>query len=170
MSSRLPRIALALALVAALGACQSKTKAQEAAKPAGDPAGAAFLAKTARLPGVKVLPDGLQYKIIRSGPAGGPSPKIGDDVKVDYEGTLIDGTVFDSSYKRGEPIVFTLGEVIPGWNEALQLMRPGDVWYLYIPADLAYGDRNAGPIPPGSVLVFKVELHGVLSHSGGAQG
>ena len=75
--------------------------------------------------------------------------------------------MFDSSYDRGEPAVFTVGEVIPGWNEALQKMRPGDVWYLYIPANLAYGDEGAGPIPAGAVLVFKIELLGVLPHSDG---
>lgn len=169
MSSSLVRTALAFALVAALGACQSKTNAQESAKPANGE-GVAFLAKMAKVPGVHVLPDGLQYKIVKSGPADGTSPRLGDEVKVDYEGTLVDGTVFDSSYKHGEPIVFTLGEVIPGWNEALQKMKPGDVWYIYVPAELGYGDRAAGPIPPGSVLIFKVELHSVLSHGGGANG
>jgi peptidylprolyl isomerase/FKBP-type peptidyl-prolyl cis-trans isomerase FklB len=164
---------LALGLsAAALCACQARSRASEAAAPAPSAAeGAAFLTKMAKTPGVQTLPDGLEYKVARSGPANGQSPKLGDEVKVNYQGTLIDGTVFDSSYDRGEPTVFTVGEVVPGWNEALQKMRPGDVWYLYIPAKLAYGDQGAGPIPPGAVLVFKIELLGVLPHGAGdAQG
>lgn len=168
MSSSLAKLALALGLAAALAACQSKTTRAQAVSPETVAQGQAFLAKTAKDPAVKVLPDGLEYKIARSGDAKAASPRLGDEVKVNYQGTLIDGTVFDSSYTRGEPAVFTLGEVIPGWNEALQLMHPGDVWYLYVPARLAYGDQGAGPIPPGSVLVFKVELMSVLPHGGGA--
>jgi FKBP-type peptidyl-prolyl cis-trans isomerase len=169
MSSRLASLTMALALsAAALSACQSRSRASEAQPPASAAEGAAFLAKMAKTPGVQSLPDGLEYKVLHSGPADGQSPKLGDEVKVNYQGTLIDGTVFDSSYDRGEPAVFTVGEVVPGWNEALQKMRPGDVWYLYIPANLAYGDEGAGPIPAGSVLVFKIELLGVLPHGGGA--
>jgi FKBP-type peptidyl-prolyl cis-trans isomerase len=174
MSSRHARLSLAAALAAALCACQShSTKASDTPAAAGSssPAGVAFLAKMAKQADVHILPDGLEYKIVHSGPADQPTPKMGDEVKVHYQGTLIDGTVFDSSYDRGEPIVFTVGEVIPGWNEALQKMRPGDVWYLYVPASLAYGDEGAGEIPAGAVLVFKVELLGVLPHNaGGAQG
>ena len=173
MSSRLASLTIALALsAAALCACQSRSRASEAAPPPASAAqGAAFLAKMAKTPGVQSLPDGLEYKVVRSGPADGQSPKLGDEVKVNYQGTLIDGTVFDSSYDRGEPAIFTVGEVIPGWNEALQKMRPGDVWYLYIPANLAYGDEGAGPIPAGAILVFKIELIGVLPHgSAEAQG
>jgi FKBP-type peptidyl-prolyl cis-trans isomerase len=153
----------------ALCACQSRTRASDtpAAKGPDPAAGAAFMEKTGKQPGVQTLPSGLEYKIIHSGPADQPTARLGDEVKVHYQGTLIDGTVFDSSYDKGEPIVFTVGEVIPGWNEALQKMRPGDAWYLYIPAKLGYGDRPAGPIPPGSVLVFKVELLGILPHGGG---
>jgi peptidylprolyl isomerase/FKBP-type peptidyl-prolyl cis-trans isomerase FklB len=168
MSSRLAKVSIALGLAAALTACHSKTTKAQEVSPAVVAQNQAFLAKVAKEPGVKTLPDGLEYKVLRSGPANGASPRIGDEVKVHYQGTLMDGTVFDSSYDRGEPAVFTLGEVIPAWNEALQLMRPGDVWYLYVPAQLGYGDRGAGPIPPGSVLVFKVELLGVLPHDGGA--
>jgi len=173
MSSRIAGLTLALALsAAALSACHSRSRASEAAAPPASAAeGAAFLAKMGKTAGVQTLPDGLEYKVVRSGPASGQSPKLGDEVKVNYQGTLIDGTVFDSSYARGEPAVFTVGEVVPGWNEALQKMRPGDVWYLYIPANLAYGDEGAGPIPAGAVLVFKIELLGVLPHAaGGAQG
>lgn len=173
MSSRVASLTVALALSAAsLCACQAHSQGSDAAPPPADAAkGAAFLAKTAKLPGVQTLPDGLEYKVVRSGPASGVSPRLGDEVKVNYQGALIDGTVFDSSYDRGEPAVFTLGEVIPGWNEALQKMKPGDVWYLYVPANLAYGDQGAGPIPAGAVLVFKIELLGVLPHNAGeAQG
>jgi peptidylprolyl isomerase/FKBP-type peptidyl-prolyl cis-trans isomerase FklB len=130
----------------------------------------AFLAKNAKAKGVKVLPSGLQYRVERSGPADGPKPKLGDDVKVHYEGTLLDGTVFDSSYQSGQPAVFKVGEVIEAWNEALQLMRPGDVWYLYVPADIGYGPEGKGPIPGNAVMVFKVELLGVLPSGASAFG
>ena len=88
-------------------------------------------------------------------------------MKVNYEGKLLDGTVFDSSYQRGEPAVFGVTGLIPAWTEALQLMRPGDEWELYAPAELAYGDQGAGPIPPGSVLQFKIELIAVSPAGGG---
>jgi FKBP-type peptidyl-prolyl cis-trans isomerase len=173
MSSRLVSLSIALALAAgSLCACQARSQTSGSAPPPASAAqGAAFLAKMAKTPGVQTLPDGLEYKVVRSGPASGVSPKLGDEVKVNYQGALIDGTVFDSSYDRGEPAVFTVGEVVPGWNEALQKMKPGDVWYLYIPASLGYGDEGAGPIPAGAVLVFKIELLGVLPHGAGeAQG
>jgi FKBP-type peptidyl-prolyl cis-trans isomerase len=132
---------------------------------------AAFLAKTAKEPGVITLADGLEYKIVKSGPAAGVTAKIGDEVKVNYEGKLTDGTVFDSSYKNGEPVVFPVGSLVPAWNEALQLMRPGDVWILYVPPALGYGPEGRGPIPPDSVMVFKLELLGVLPGSpGGSMG
>ncbi|HTK36121.1 MAG TPA: FKBP-type peptidyl-prolyl cis-trans isomerase [Caulobacteraceae bacterium] len=130
-------------------------------------AGQAFLAKNAKQPGVVTLPSGLQYKIVREGPPGGVHPKPQDEVKVHYEGTLLDGTVFDSSYKHGQPVVFTLGGLIPGWVEGIQLMKPGDEFMLYVPSKLGYGDSEAGPIPPGSTLVFRIELLGVLQHSTG---
>jgi peptidylprolyl isomerase/FKBP-type peptidyl-prolyl cis-trans isomerase FklB len=157
--------AVAAAVLAAAACSQAKA-------PDAGAAGQAFLRKNATAEGVKTLPDGLQYKIVSSGPADGPHPRLGDDVKVNYEGSLIDGTVFDSTYKDGEPAVFTVGGVIPAWNEALQLMRPGDVWYLYIPSKLGYGPGGKGPIPPNAVMVFKIELLGVLprqsSGTGGA--
>lgn len=119
--------------------------------------GEAFLAKNKAKPGVTALPSGLQYQIIRSGK--GTSPKASDTVKVHYEGTLLDGTVFDSSIQRKEPAVFPVDGVIPGWTEALQLMKVGDRWRLFIPANLAYGNRGAGKvIGPGAVLTFDVEL------------
>lgn len=120
-------------------------------------AGAAFLAENGKKEGVVTLPSGLQYKILTEGT--GKSPAKEDTVTVNYRGTLIDGTEFDSSYKRGEPATFPVGGVIPGWTEALQLMKEGAKWQLFIPADLAYGERGAGPvIEPNSALVFEVEL------------
>src|SRR5215468_4052868 len=107
--------------------------------------------------GVVALPSGLQYKIVKAGT--GPKPTAADTVVCNYKGTLIDGKEFDSSYKRGQPATFPVGGVIKGWTEALQLMPVGSTWQLFIPSDLAYGDRQAGPdITPGSTLVFEVEL------------
>ena len=119
--------------------------------------GAAFLAQNKSQPGVKTLPSGLQYQVIR--PGTGLSPKATDTVEVNYEGKLLDGTVFDSSYKRGKPAEFQVDGVIPGWTEALQLMKAGEKWRLFIPSDLAYGARGAGGvIGPNAVLTFDVEL------------
>ncbi len=119
--------------------------------------GEAFLAANAKKEGVKTLPSGLQYKVIKSG--AGKSPKATDTVKVHYHGTLIDGTVFDSSVERGQPTTFAVNQVIPGWTEALQLMKEGDKWQVYIPSKLAYGERGAGgKIGPNSTLIFDVEL------------
>jgi FKBP-type peptidyl-prolyl cis-trans isomerase FklB len=120
--------------------------------------GEAFLAANAKKDGVKTTASGLQYKVIKSGT--GASPKSSDSVKVHYHGTLVDGTVFDSSVERG---TFGVGEVIPGWTEALQLMKEGDKWQLYIPSKLAYGERAAGPkIGPNSTLIFDVELLSIV--------
>src|SRR6187401_661253 len=102
---------------------------------------------------------GLQYRVLSSGPADGRSPTRNDSVVVHYRGTLTNGTVFDSSIERGEPATFGVGQVIPGWTEALQLMKPGDKWLLHIPARLAYGNRAMGDqIPANSDLTFEVEL------------
>lgn len=119
--------------------------------------GKAFLAANAKKKGVVTLPSGLQYKIITKGK--GTSPGKDDTVTVNYRGTLIDGKEFDSSYKRGKPATFPVNGVIPGWTEALQLMKEGSKWELFIPADLAYGERGAGDaIGPNATLVFEVEL------------
>jgi len=119
--------------------------------------GDAFLAANKTKPGVVTLPSGLQYKIVKEGT--GPKPAATDTVTVNYRGTLINGTEFDSSYKRGEPATFPVGGVIKGWTEALQLMPVGSKWELYIPSDLAYGARGAGAdIGPNATLVFEVEL------------
>ena len=119
--------------------------------------GQEFLAKNAKAEGVVTLPSGLQYKVIKDGK--GEKPKATSMVTVHYTGTLIDGKEFDSSRKRGQPATFPVNGVIAGWTEALQLMTPGSHWMLYIPANLAYGERAAGPeIGPNSTLIFDVEL------------
>ena len=123
--------------------------------------GEAFLAENAKKEGVTVLPSGLQYEVITAG--NGKKPSATDRVQCHYEGTLIDGTIFDSSIKRGEPAVFGVNQVIKGWVEALQLMEEGAKWRLYIPYDMAYGEHGAGEmIPPYSALIFDVELIKVL--------
>ncbi len=120
-------------------------------------AGEAFLAENAKKPGVVTTASGLQYTVITEGT--GAKPTASDKVKVHYHGTLLDGTIFDSSVQRGEPIELPVGNVIAGWIEALQLMPVGSKWKLFIPSDLAYGDSQAGPtIGPGSTLIFEVEL------------
>jgi FKBP-type peptidyl-prolyl cis-trans isomerase FklB len=118
--------------------------------------GAAFLAANATKPGVVTLPSGLQYKILT--PGTGPKPTATDSVVCNYRGTLLDNTEFDSSYKRGQPATFPVTGVIKGWTEALQLMPVGSKWQLFIPPDLAYGERAQGPIGPNATLVFEVEL------------
>jgi FKBP-type peptidyl-prolyl cis-trans isomerase FklB len=134
--------------------------AAEAAKKAGDAnkkAGDEFLANNKSADGVVALPSGLQYKIVQEGT--GPKPAPTDSVVCNYRGTLLDGTEFDSSIKRGKPATFPVTGVIKGWTEALQLMPVGSKWQLFIPPDLAYGDRGAGPtIGPNSTLIFEVEL------------
>ena len=151
---------LVVCAVLSLGACAKKSSDDTT------DVGKAFLAQNARAPGIHVTASGLQYRILQSGPANGLRPKPADEVKVNYEGKLLDGVVFDSSYQRGEPVVMTVRDLVPGWVEALQLMRPGDQWLLYVPPSLGYGDKGAGPIPPNSVLVFKLELIAVAPDSG----
>ena len=124
-------------------------------------AGADFLVENAKKEGVVVLDSGLQYKILKKG--SGKKPGKTAKVKCHYEGTFTNGTVFDSSYKRGEPAVFGVNQVIAGWTEALQLMSEGSQWQLFIPYNLAYGEAGAhGAIPPYAALIFKVELIEVL--------
>jgi len=123
--------------------------------------GLKFLEENKQKEGVVTLPSGLQYKIITEGD--GQLPKATDTVECHYKGTLIDGTMFDSSYQRGTPATFQVGGVIQGWIEALQMMKVGSKWELYIPSDLAYGDRGAGGvIKPGSTLIFEVEVLGIV--------
>ena len=116
-----------------------------------------FLAENQKKEGIKTLPSGLQYKVLMEG--SGKMPKAEDTVTVNYKGTLIDGTEFDSSYKRGQPATFQVKGVIKGWTEALQLMKEGSKWQLFIPPELAYGERGAGrDIGPNATLIFEVEL------------
>lgn len=127
-------------------------------------AGQKFLEENKAKEGVVALPDGLQYKVIKEG--NGPKPTANDMVKVHYHGTLIDGTVFDSSVERGEPATFNVSGVIKGWTEALQLMPVGSKWTVYVPYDLAYGSQDRGKIAPFSTLVFDVELISIETPAG----
>lgn len=136
-------------------------QAQAAAKAeAAAAAGKQFLADNAKRDGIVTLASGLQYEALSTGEGAKPSRE--DQVRVHYHGTLIDGTVFDSSYDRGQPAEFPVGGVIAGWTEALQLMSAGSKWRLYVPSELAYGAQGVGSIPPHSVLMFDVELLDVL--------
>ena len=166
---------LALPLLSLLALCACGPAAKPQPKAADVQAGQAFLAANAKDPAVHALPDGLEYKVIASGPADGMRPRPQDEVKVNYEGRLLGpagapltGQVFDSSFARGAPVAFPLQGLVPGWVEALQLMRPGDEWMLYLPAKLGYGDEPppGAPIPPGAVLIFRIQLLGVLQHDG----
>ncbi len=129
--------------------------------------GTKFLEDNKKKPGVKTTASGLQYKSLKEGT--GPQPKASDTVTVNYRGTLMDGSEFDSSYKRGEPATFPLGGVIKGWTEGLQLMKKGSKYQFFIPANLAYGERSPGAgIPPNSTLIFEVELLDVKTPAPGA--
>lgn len=136
------------------------TSKQEAAKQKNMSQGRLFLEENGKRKGVVTLPSGLQYEVLKEGT--GPMPKSTDKVTVHYQGTLIDGTIFDSSIQRGEPATFPVTGVIKGWVEALQLMKVGSKWKLFIPQDLAYGERGAGgQIGPYATLIFEVELLGI---------
>jgi len=154
------RVLIAAGLVLSLAGCGPSKEAA-----ANLTTAQTFMTQNAGKPGIKTLPSGVQYEVVKSGPADGRSPRKTDLVKVHYEGKLITGEVFDSSYERGAPASMKLGSLIPAWIEALQLMRPGDEWMLYVPPEQGYGERGAGPIPPNSVLVFRVELIDVLPSS-----
>jgi FKBP-type peptidyl-prolyl cis-trans isomerase FklB len=155
-SIKLASLSFALALGLAAGVAQAQA-------PTAGAAAAEFLAHNAKEPGIKSLPSGLQYKVVKAGDAAGQSPKVGDVIKVNYEGALTTGTVFDSTFQRGKPMLMALRNLVPAWMEALPLMHTGDEWVLYVPPELGYGDEGAGPIPPGSVLVFRLQLLGMLS-------
>ncbi len=168
------RGALALAMVAAMGAplaaCDRGTAAPDETAAQNLRAAEFFLASNARVEGVRTLPSGVQYKVMRSGPADGERPDRNDLVRVDYEGTLTDGTVFDSSYQAGQPAVFTVSEVVPGWTEVLQQMRVGDEWVVYLPPALGYGEQGRPGIPPNAVMVFRLKLLEVAPVPGGDRG
>ena len=156
------RVLLIAAAALSLAACQGQKLPDQSA------ASAAFLEKTAQEPGVRKLPSGVMYKVVREGPADGLRPQLADEVKVHYEGKLIDGKVFDSSYERGQPAAMPLRGLIPAWQEALVLMRPGDEWILYVPPEQGYGAAGAGggEIPPNAALIFRIELIAVLEGPG----
>jgi FKBP-type peptidyl-prolyl cis-trans isomerase FklB len=154
--------ALLLFVTGCKTAPEKKAEAQPTAKPSVTQSTAA--ARNASAPaadasGWVTTSSGLRYKVLSSGPASGHSPTYSDTVVVHYRGTLTNGVVFDSSIERGQPATFGVGQVIPGWTEALQMMKPGDQWVLYIPYSLAYGSRAVGDkIPPNSDLIFEVAL------------
>ncbi|MDO2948093.1 FKBP-type peptidyl-prolyl cis-trans isomerase [Aeromonas simiae] len=150
-----------LLLVAAIGLAFYLYSSSQARRQAGENMrmGDQFLQENRGKPGIYETDSGLQYEVLHE--SEGPQPQAGNRVKVHYEGRLLDGTVFDSSYARGEPISFGLNQVIPGWTEGLQLMHQGEKMRLFIPARLGYGERSAGKIPPGSLLIFDVELLGI---------
>ena len=155
----------AFSFVLLLSGCQTPAKKVDAPKPT-EAAAPQAQAGTADASGVVTTASGLRYKVLASGPVSGRSPTRSDSVMVHYRGTLMDGSVFDSSYDRGAPATFGVGQVIPGWTEALQLMKPGDKWLLHIPSNLAYGSQGAGAkIPPFADLVFQVELLQVMGGS-----
>jgi len=136
---------------------QKKVEERKALLEKNEKAGKAFLEANKKKPGVTELPSGLQYKVIKAG--SGAQPTINDTVTVNYKGTLINGKQFDSSYDRGQPATFPISGVIKGWQEALPLMKEGAKWEIYVPANLAYGARGAGPdIGPGETLIFEIEL------------
>jgi FKBP-type peptidyl-prolyl cis-trans isomerase len=150
---------------------EKRTKQEEARKKEGEEnikIGEKFLAENAKKEGVITLPSGLQYKIITSGK--GKTPTADDTVTTHYRGTLIDGTEFDSSYGRNEPATFPVKRVIPGWTEALQLMKEGDKWQLFIPSKLAYGENGAGgKIGPNATLIFDIELISIAKEEAAAE-
>jgi len=153
MTRFLTTLAAGLLVALSLSACGQSKEAianMDAAK--------TFMVNNAKADGVKTLPSGVQYKIVTSGPADGTSPKKSDEVKVHYEGKLLSDEIFDSSFQRGAPATFPLSGLIPAWVEALQQMKPGDEWLLYVPPEQGYGAQGAGPIPPNSVLIFRIQL------------
>lgn len=157
------RLFLGLAAALALAACSGGNAADS------DAEAKAFMEKNAKREGVVTLPSGVQYEVVRSGPEGGLSPQEADEVKVHYEGKLADGEVFDSSYERGVPAAMPLAGLIPAWIEVLQKMKPGDEWIVYVPPEMGYGESGQGPIPPNSVLIFRIELIDVLPGPGRVQ-
>jgi FKBP-type peptidyl-prolyl cis-trans isomerase FklB len=148
------KFAFAVIGLSLLSACATIT-------PPSTAPGPDFLARNAAAKHVFTTPSGLQYFIVKRGPKGGRSPVSGDIVTFDYEGKLTSGEVFDSSFARGEPLTGAIDGFVPGFTEALKLMRPGDEWVVWIPPDLGYGARAAGSIPPNSVLRFRLALHKV---------
>ncbi len=158
---RLIPVILAAVAALSLAGCSNERLAQKNALE-----GEAFLKENATKPGVQVLKDGIQYIVVQSGPASGLKPKKGDELKVHYEGKLLNGNVFDSSFERGAPAIMPLQNLIPAWLEVLPKMRPGDEWIIYVPPEEGYGKDGSGSIPPNAVLVFRIRLIDVLPARG----
>ena len=161
MRSRHFKAAIAACATLVLAACGGG----DATAPEGE--AAAFMADNARQDGVETLPSGVQYRVDRAGSPDGAQPDGNDLVRVHYEGRLLDDTVFDSSYQRGVPSAMPLDQLIPAWQEAIPQMRVGDEWTLWVPPEQGYGEEGSGPIPPNSVLVFRIELLDVAPVPGG---
>ncbi len=137
----------------------AKQEAEASASAAANAkAGTDYLAQVGKQPGVVTLPSGLMYKVVSSPDPAGAKPAATDTVKINYEGKLVNGQVFDSSYARNEPATYPLPKLVPAWQMAVPMMHKGDTWMLYVPPALGYGERDMGEIPPNSVLVFKIQL------------
>lgn len=148
-------------LLAALAFIAVPASAAPAPVPPQTPAGPDFLAKNGAAKGVVTTPSGLEYFVVKYGPATGAHPRAQDSATFDYEVKLLDGTLIDSSYAAGQPLTGTVSAFVPGFTEALELMRPGDEWIVWVPPQLGYGPNDKGPIPGDSVLRFKLALHSV---------
>ena len=146
---RIATTALAVLMLSIAGCAKAQSDGQSATS---------FMAQNALAEGVKTLPSGVQYKVLKSGPPNGAHPTPSDTITVNYEGSLLNGQIFDSSFQRGKPASFQLDGLVQGWVDALQQMRPGDEWIVYIPPSLGYGAEAKGPIPANSVLVFRLQL------------
>jgi FKBP-type peptidyl-prolyl cis-trans isomerase len=148
-------------ILIAVAALMFASPASAAPVPPETPAGPDFLVQNAKAKGVITTPSGLEYFIVKSGPTTGPHPTAQDSATFDYEVKLLNGQVIDSSYARGEPLTGNVGSFVPGFSEALELMRPGDEWIVWVPPQLGYGAKDKGPIPGNSVLRFRLALHSV---------
>jgi FKBP-type peptidyl-prolyl cis-trans isomerase FklB len=171
LSGKLKAVLLAGAAVAMLAGCNPSGGPGEAGTPAAERAANEFMARNAREDGVETLPSGVQYRVDHAGSPTAARPDSNDLVRVHYEGRLLDGTVFDSSYERGVPAAMALDRLIPAWQEAIPQMRIGDEWTLWVPPSEGYGAEGSPPqIPPYSVLVFRIELLDVAPVPGGEAG
>jgi peptidylprolyl isomerase/FKBP-type peptidyl-prolyl cis-trans isomerase FklB len=153
---RFAATALAVMLMSAAGGAHAQSDAQSPA---------AFMAQNAKADGVTVLPSGVEYKVLKAGPGTSRHPTPADYVTINYEGKLLDGKVFDSTYKTdpaGDSVTYQLKTLIPGWIDVVQQMREGDEWLVWLPPSLGYGDKQVGQIPPNSVLVFRLKLESIL--------
>ena len=148
-------------LLLAAAALQLAAAPAFAAPPPQTPPGADFLARNGAAKGIVTTPSGLEYFVVKSGPKSGAHPTAQDNVTFDYEVKLLTGETIDSSYERGEPLTGRVGAFVPGFTEALELMRPGDEWIVWVPPQLGYGDKDSGPIPANSVLRFRLALHSI---------